>query len=68
MSALGQNQTLHAKISMSALPPKVDIRPGGIDVRLVQKADIYWFAALKVCLIQQVGFVLDTIITRRLSH
>jgi hypothetical protein len=26
MSALGQKQTLHPEISMSALPPKADIR------------------------------------------
>ena len=40
MSALGQKQTLEHVQSMSALPPKADIRPGNHDVRFVPKADI----------------------------
>jgi hypothetical protein len=40
MSALGQKQTLKHVRSMSALPPKADIRQHGWDVRFVPKADI----------------------------
>jgi hypothetical protein len=40
MSALGQKQTFGSFITMSALPPKADIRRGDWDVRFVPKADI----------------------------
>jgi hypothetical protein len=40
MSALGQKQTLKHVQSMSALPPKADIRQGNRDIRFVPKADI----------------------------
>ena len=40
MSALGQKQTSHPEISMSALPPKADIGGQELDVRFVPKADI----------------------------
>jgi hypothetical protein len=40
MSALGQKQTWHSKIAMSALPPKADIRERNWDVRFVPKADM----------------------------
>jgi hypothetical protein len=39
MSALGQKQTLHSEIGMSALPPKADIGGVSSDVRFVPKAD-----------------------------
>jgi hypothetical protein len=68
MSALGQKQTSQRSNGMSALPPKADIADRDPDVRFVPQADIHWFAALKVCLIQQVRFVLDAIITGQLSE
>jgi hypothetical protein len=40
MSGMGQKQTCRAEIAMSALLPKADIRPGGIDVRLRPDSDI----------------------------
>jgi len=40
MSALGQKQTLHRSIAMSAIPPKADIADHDPDVRFVPKADI----------------------------
>jgi hypothetical protein len=40
MSALGQKQTLHSEIGMSALPPKADIAEHDRHVRFVPKADI----------------------------
>jgi len=40
MSALGQERTLRQARSMSAIPPKADIRQYECDVRLVSKADI----------------------------
>jgi len=40
MSALGQKQTSHPEISMSALPPKADIASGQLDVCFVPIADI----------------------------
>jgi hypothetical protein len=39
MSALGQKQTSRSEISMSALPPKADIRQREWDVRFVPIAD-----------------------------
>ena len=39
MSALGQKQTSEHVQSMSALPPKADIRQGNRDVCFVPKAD-----------------------------
>jgi hypothetical protein len=39
-SPLGQKQTRRNQMVMSALPPKADIRHGGIDVRLGPQADI----------------------------
>jgi hypothetical protein len=39
-SALGQKQTSHSKIAMSASPPKADIAERDRDVRFVPKADI----------------------------
>jgi hypothetical protein len=39
MSALGQKQTSHSEIAMSALPPKADIAGHQLDVRFVPKAD-----------------------------
>ena len=35
MSALGQKQTLHRSIAMSAIPPKADIADHDPDVRFV---------------------------------
>ena len=40
MSALGQKQTFAVQNGMSALPPKVDIRAYGWNVRFVTIADI----------------------------
>ena len=40
MSALGQERTLKRLYTMSALPPKADIRQGNRDVRFVPKADV----------------------------
>jgi hypothetical protein len=40
MSALGQKQTFGPFITMSALPPKADIRQRHRDVRFVPIADI----------------------------
>jgi hypothetical protein len=37
ISALGQEQTFHRKRSMSAIPPKADIRQRNFDVCLVPK-------------------------------
>jgi hypothetical protein len=46
MSEAGQKQTSRPEIWMSAIPPKADIRPGGIDVRFGPKADILWFQTI----------------------
>ena len=40
MSALGQKQTFAVQTSMSALPPKADIRSAPAHVCFVPKADI----------------------------
>jgi hypothetical protein len=40
MSALGQKQTWHQALAMSALPPKADIDGFSQNVRFVPKADI----------------------------
>ena len=40
VSALGQKQTFALASDMSALPPRADIFRGGLDVRLVPKADM----------------------------
>jgi hypothetical protein len=40
MSALGQKQTCGSEVTMSALPPKADIRQRDWDVRFVPIADI----------------------------
>jgi hypothetical protein len=48
VSALGQKRTSHHVRSMSALPPKADIRQGNRDVRFVPLAD---FGS-----VQQAGF------------
>jgi len=41
MSALGQKRKFQSVRSMSALPPKADIRADDQDVRFVPKADSY---------------------------
>jgi hypothetical protein len=40
MSALGQKQTWHSEIAMSALPPKADIAEHDWNVRFVRITDI----------------------------
>jgi hypothetical protein len=45
MSALGQKQTSHCRLSMSALLPKADIAEYDWDVRFVPKADINHFCS-----------------------